>query len=191
MSAPPADPAEYITLREFARRDGCSEKEVRRAIEKGNLVKTLEGRLPATAVGTAWRKRYRKTAARRAVERADTRCGHCPCLHKCPHLVSAPQVSALNGPDAITHTSATRICDSARTFAAMLDGSGFEGFLSELLAGRFASLAEALWIKENALALKHLLAARVEALKLIEATGQAAHALEPNGQNQVASSIGG
>ncbi|WP_294292084.1 hypothetical protein [uncultured Sphingomonas sp.] len=99
-------------------------------------------------------------------------------------------MSAISGPDAITHTAATGICDSARTFAAMLDGSGFEGFLSELLAGRFASLAEALRIKENALALKHLLAARVEALKLIEAMGQVSHASKPDGQNQVAPSTG-
>lgn len=73
----------------------------------------------------------------------------------------------------------------------MLDGSGFEGFLSELLAGRFASLAEALRIKESALALKHLLAARVEALKLIEVMGQAAHGPTPNGENQVTPSTGG
>ncbi len=42
------------------------------------------------------------------------------------------------------------------------------GFIEELLAGQFRSKVEAVAIKENALALKHLLAAQKEASKLVE-----------------------
>ncbi|MDK8187764.1 MULTISPECIES: hypothetical protein [Sphingomonas] len=42
------------------------------------------------------------------------------------------------------------------------------GFIEQLLAGQFRSKVEAVAIKENALALKHLLAAQKEASKLVE-----------------------
>lgn len=42
------------------------------------------------------------------------------------------------------------------------------GFIEQLLAGRFVTKVEAVAIKENALALKHLLAAQKEASKLVE-----------------------
>lgn len=42
------------------------------------------------------------------------------------------------------------------------------GFIEQLLAGQFVSKVEAVAIKENALALKHLLAAQKEASKLVE-----------------------
>lgn len=42
------------------------------------------------------------------------------------------------------------------------------GFIEQLLAGQFRSKADAVAIKENALALKHLLAAQKEAEKLVE-----------------------
>lgn len=61
MSAPKS---ERITLREFARRSGCDEKQVRRAIAKGMLHKDGAGLLDARLVKTAWRKTTRRTLDR-------------------------------------------------------------------------------------------------------------------------------
>lgn len=43
-----------------------------------------------------------------------------------------------------------------------------DGFVERLLAGQFATLAEAEQVKENALALKHMLAARRDAGNLVD-----------------------
>ena len=63
MSAPPTT---LISGREFARRDGCSEKLVRRAIERGELV-LISGKLDAALVKTGWREGNRKEGAPAAV----------------------------------------------------------------------------------------------------------------------------
>ncbi len=47
---------ERISLREFARRDGCNEKLVRRARGEGRLPVDADGKLDADLVGTAWRR---------------------------------------------------------------------------------------------------------------------------------------
>jgi hypothetical protein len=52
--------AELITVREFARRESCDEKQVRRGIEKGLLVKDSAGLLNAAQVGSGWRKTNRR-----------------------------------------------------------------------------------------------------------------------------------
>ncbi len=48
--------AELVTRREFARLEGCDEKQVRRALERGLLVATTEGKLDRAQVGSGWRK---------------------------------------------------------------------------------------------------------------------------------------
>lgn len=53
---------ELISIREFARRDDCNDKLVRRAIEQGRLVATEEKRLDAALVGTDWRRGNRDRA---------------------------------------------------------------------------------------------------------------------------------
>ncbi|MGI4799381.1 MAG: hypothetical protein ACRYG8_36165 [Janthinobacterium lividum] len=53
MSAPPPD---MISIREFARRDGCSEKRVRNAIQTRHLPPCPGKLLPPTLVGTGWRE---------------------------------------------------------------------------------------------------------------------------------------
>lgn len=58
--------AEEISKREFARRDGCSEKLVREGVVSGFLPVLASGKLDAALVGTGWRK-----ANRRAGEGAD------------------------------------------------------------------------------------------------------------------------
>lgn len=45
----------WISAREFARRDGCNEALVRRALGQGKLAKNADGKMDATLVGTPWR----------------------------------------------------------------------------------------------------------------------------------------
>lgn len=49
-----------ISVREFARRDACDEKLVRRAIAGGFLERFRDGSLEPALVGTGWRKTNRR-----------------------------------------------------------------------------------------------------------------------------------
>ena len=51
-----------ISIREFARRDKCNERLVRRAIENGHLTALKDGSLDPKLVGSGWRKRNRDRA---------------------------------------------------------------------------------------------------------------------------------
>lgn len=70
MSAP--EQPERIAVREFARRAGCDEKQVRRAIEKGALLKDDAGLLDAAFVDSQWRKPNRRGVAKIAAASART-----------------------------------------------------------------------------------------------------------------------
>lgn len=59
MSAVSAQPA-GLSIREFARREGCDDKLVRRALEKGRLKALPDGTLDPDLVGTGWRKSNRQ-----------------------------------------------------------------------------------------------------------------------------------
>ncbi|MGJ7611140.1 MULTISPECIES: hypothetical protein [unclassified Variovorax] len=48
--------AEAVTRREFARLEGCDEKQVRRALLRGLLVADSEGKLDPAQVASGWRK---------------------------------------------------------------------------------------------------------------------------------------
>jgi hypothetical protein len=61
-----------ISRRQFAKLDGCSEKLVRRALLQGKLIAFDDGTISEELVGTLWRKRADKGAAKGA-ESADTR----------------------------------------------------------------------------------------------------------------------
>ena len=63
MSAPPP---EMISIREFARRDGCSEKRVRNAIQSRHLPMFPGKLLPASLAGTGWREGNRRAASKGA-----------------------------------------------------------------------------------------------------------------------------
>jgi hypothetical protein len=54
-----------ITRREFARLDGCDEKQVRRGIEAGRLSVLSDGTIDPTLAGTGWRRRNRNGAKER------------------------------------------------------------------------------------------------------------------------------
>lgn len=80
--------SERINASEFARREGCDEKQVRRGVERGALVRGDDGLIDAAQVGTAWRR-----ANRRTLQKATQR----------PHVAAATQSHMRNGetpPDA-------------------------------------------------------------------------------------------
>jgi hypothetical protein len=65
MSAP-------VSRREFARLEGCDEKQVRRGIASGKLVADAQGNLDPAQVGSGWRKPRADTKDRPAAAGADT-----------------------------------------------------------------------------------------------------------------------
>lgn len=60
-----------LTIREFARREGCDEKQVRRAVEKGLLIKDEDGLLTDDQLGSGWRKTNRRGRASTSAAAAD------------------------------------------------------------------------------------------------------------------------
>ena len=48
--------AEELSIREFAKRDGCDEKVVRNKIKSGHLANLPNGKISSLLVGTPWRK---------------------------------------------------------------------------------------------------------------------------------------
>ena len=53
-----------ISIREFAKRDGCNDKLVRRAIEEGRLTALPDGKMDPALVGSGWRKSNRREEPR-------------------------------------------------------------------------------------------------------------------------------
>jgi len=62
MSAVSALTPARMSIRQFARRDGCDEKRVRNAIRTGHLRLGDDGKLDAALVGTGWREMNRRAA---------------------------------------------------------------------------------------------------------------------------------
>jgi len=140
-------PANLVSAREFARLDGCDEKLVRRAIKSGKLSASADGKIDAALAGTGWRRQNRRPADG-ADQPADT------------VKVSAPGVrrSKVSAPTA----------DEVAAAIERLADEDADGFLVDVLAGRFRGIVQAEQIKENALAAKHLIAARKDAGDLVE-----------------------
>ncbi len=138
-----------ISIREFATRDGCNEKLVRRAIGNGRLLALSDGKLDPALVGTPWRKS--------AMHRADK---------------SAPNADTADTPDAPadigTATGAAAGPTGSVSRATPPPAPAGElvpddlvatadTFIRDVLSGRFRDYADAERIKENGLALKHML----------------------------------
>ena len=143
MSAPPTG----VSVREFARLDGCDDKLVRRAIKAGKLPVSEDGKVDPALAGTGWRKQNRRIAGG----------------------ADKPKMSAQN-----VRTGVRTRKVSAPT-AAEVEEAGEElfseeinSFLDNVLAGTYADTITAERVKENALAAKHLLAARHSAGHLVE-----------------------
>jgi hypothetical protein len=125
MSAPAG-----VSIREFARLDGCSDKLVRNAIKRA-ILPVLEGnKVDPALAGSGWRKQNRS-----ADKAADT-----------------PKRSA----------------PAAKPDLTTIDSLSDEDFIAEILAGNFRGTMQAERVKENALAAKHLLAARKQADGLVD-----------------------
>ncbi|WP_157218684.1 hypothetical protein [Flavisphingomonas formosensis] len=147
MSAPSAP----VSIREFARLDGCDEKLVRRAVKAGKLLLSGDGKIDPALAGSGWRRQNRRTE-----NGADT-------------ASSAKKVSAPAQP-VRTKRKASRGA-TAEDLQEALDaiaGEEVDDFLAKVLRGDFASVVRAEQIKENGLAAKHLIAARKEAGSLVE-----------------------
>lgn len=128
-----------ISVREFARRDGCDDKLVRRAIASGKLQPFPDGTLDPELVSTGWRK-----SNRRGADSADTPAGS-------PQPVRTDDEVSASGED-----------------GAPVDDAALDNFIAKLLSGRFVSLVEAERVKENGIALKHMLDARRKAGELVD-----------------------
>ena len=146
MSAPQKH-ADFVSVREFARLDGCDDKLVRRAIKAGKLPISADGKLDPALAGTGWRKQNR-----RAADSADT------------GKMSAPTVRTGRAAKKMSAPSA----EAVEAASEEMFSEEVESFLDNVLAGNYADTATAERVKENALAAKHLLAARHAAGHLVE-----------------------
>ncbi|MBU8540826.1 hypothetical protein [Falsiroseomonas tokyonensis] len=119
---------EMLSVREFARRDGCSHTLVQKALKSGHLV-AEHGRLSADLVGSPWRA----TARGRAVDNAAGEPSRAPAVAR---------VAALRPPK----LAAPADDDPDATIAEL------DNFVRQVLAGEFPTRAEAERVKESALA---------------------------------------
>lgn len=139
--------AELITVREFARREPCDEKQVRRGIEKGLLVKDSDGLLDASQVGSGWRKTNRRGRDGTAAKAADI-----------PEIVRTDVRTTVRTPD-------------VRTLLAVEDGESIDDAAMRIaLAVAPYPRIEAERIKENYLALLKKLEYELKEGSLVELT---------------------
>ncbi len=146
MSAPLLSSA-FVSVREFARLDGCDDKLVRRAVKTGKLPISDDGKLDPALAGSGWRKQNR-----RAVDSADT------------GKMSAQGVRTNARAEKVSAPTA----DETAAAGEEMFSEEVESFLDNVLAGQYADTIMAERVKENALAAKHLLAARRDAGHLVE-----------------------
>lgn len=128
-----------LSIRAFAKLDGCTHTTVRRAISGGKLPVFADGTIDARHAGGEWRQQNRRA------EGGTSRGTKGGTSH-------APRSTVPAAAD-----------PGGEVFAEEADR-----FLNDVLAGRYRTLAEAERVKENALAAKHLLAARRESGELVE-----------------------
>lgn len=127
-----------ISIREFARRDGCAEGLVRRAIQQTRLAKLADGSLDPKLVGSGWRK------TNRAALSAET------CAHNKNGVRGAVRGAKVGRPT------------TEPTLATLAE------FLEQLKTGAIPPQWQAEQVKENALAMKHLLDGLKKSGELVE-----------------------
>ena len=130
--------AEPVSIRAFAKLEGCSHTLIQKAVKDGRLPVSADGKLDPALAGTGWR-RGNMMGGNVATPVATV-------------AVAAP------GPTA----------DEVEQAEAGLFAEEAENFLANVLAGKFTDLGTAMRVKENALAAKNLLAARKDAGNLVE-----------------------
>jgi len=107
-----------ISIREFARREGCSDTLVRRAVKQGRLRLSGDNGLDASLVGTAWRESNAK-GANSANKGANTPANSSHPVRTPPPAQIAPPVEVRD--DESPADAARRIVDSD---VALLDYAG-------------------------------------------------------------------
>lgn len=125
--------AEAVTRREFARLEGCDEKQVRRALARGLLVADAEGKLDSVQVGSGWRKPRadskeapaKAPAAPRAKKTADTSAD----TSKPAKNVRTP---AKPEPEAVDGVPVVQSADGASLKRAVAHKEDYAGRLKEL-----------------------------------------------------------
>lgn len=152
MLPPSAQP---VSVRQFAKLDGCSHTLVAKAVRHGKLPVSAAGLIDPALAGTGWRKRNRQ-----AVE-VETSGGNTP-------KVSTRKVVTVSTRAAGVETPAKRRGQAGA--APPIDPAEMEDedFIAEVLAGRFALTGEAERVKENGLAVRALLSARREAGDVVD-----------------------
>lgn len=147
-----------ISFREFARRDGCSDKVVRRAVSEGKLKSLPDGSLDPELVGTGWRKGNRNVS---------------PAADK-PRTVRT-KVSARPAPADVDVELESQAHGGALKRNRRRDDDDEEELegdademIERLLGGEVLGLAHAELVKANALALRQMVNARRMAGALIE-----------------------
>ncbi len=159
MSAPlSAPPQDGISIREFARREGCSDRLVRRAVEQGKLHALSNGKLNPELVGSGWRHGNRHAVAG-ADRGADTL-----------SAVSAP-VSALSAPaEALEPQPQGGALRRRRRAEPDAEGESLDldAFARRVLAGDAPELAQSEKVKAAAAALKGMVTARKAAGAVID-----------------------
>ena len=132
--------AEPVSVRQFAKLEGCSHTLVQKAVKDGRLRVSEGGKLDPALVGTGWR--------RGNVIRGK---------------VATPVATVATAPKSIVPSAAEVEQAEEGLFAEEA-----ENFLANVLAGKFTDMATAMRVKENALAAKNLLTARRDAGSLVE-----------------------
>jgi hypothetical protein len=112
--------AQAVTRREFARLEGCDEKQVRRALARGLLVADAEGKLDSAQVGSGWRKPRVDSKEKPAkAARADT-------------ADTAKVVRTVDEPEAVAGVPVVQSAEAASLKRAVAHKEDFAGRLKEL-----------------------------------------------------------
>ncbi|MFT3968486.1 MAG: hypothetical protein QM690_21670 [Sphingobium sp.] len=150
---------ELISAREFAKREQVSHTLVNKAIRQGKLPVSGDNLIAASLVGTGWRKgnrRGKKGAEATALEGGNRTKKFPPKVSTAAQKVSTRKVFTPDDGPPLDEIEKGLFAEEANAF------------IDNVLAGRFVPVGDAEKIKENALAAKHLLAARKEAGSLVE-----------------------
>ncbi len=151
MPPPHAGP---VSVRQFAKLDGCSHTLVAKAVKQGKLPVSEAGLIDSSLAGSGWRKRNREASE------VETQSGNTP-------PVSTPSTRKVSTRPTQVETPRRRGQAGA---AAPIDPADLadEDFIAEVLAGRFVLTGDAERVKENGLAVRALLAARREAGDVVD-----------------------
>ncbi len=150
-------PGSFVSVRQFAKLDGCSHTLVAKAVKHGKLPVSGEGLIDPALAGTGWRRQNRAAAA------VETPGGN---TAKVATAVSISRKKVSESRKEVS-TPPRRRGQAGAEPLDPLDLSD-EDFIAMVLAGKFHSQAQAETVKENALAAKNLLAARRDAGDVVD-----------------------